>query len=498
VFKEKQAMKQLSLMLILTILTQIFMLLKNTIVAATFGVSAELDAFNFASSISGFVYSFIGSGISTILIPNLAYKEKQKAINVFITILYTFALAVFFIMLIFREDLIILLSGSNDNSFIKISSNIFIATLIAGFLNSLLGLVNGVLQFHGKFNRLKLVTLFTSILLFFILFFGTNMNIYYYAIAILITTLLNITIHLFLLIRSQFKYKICFDINDKDFKKLIVLFFPIVFSEGVYQISLIIDTMIASRLGIGQVSILNYSNTVIGMLNVLFLANITAFLYPKLINESKDNYSQGKLINYIVLINTIMCLLVALFVVLGKEGVSILYERGKFTTEDTKIVYFCALIYIMSLPTNGIRDLIYKYFYINNDTYTPFKNSILISLLNILISILLSLYIGIYGVILGTVIASYLSLAFIIIRFKKKFGFNFDFINILIENVKVVIITVITVLLSSFIKNLFEISNLFLTITIYASITLLLYTLLLYLSKNRFLSLNKKSKGLNL
>ena len=68
-----------------------------------------------------------------------------------------------------------------------------------------------------------------------------------------------------------------------------------------------------------------------------------------------------------------MCLIVVLFFISGKESIIILYQRGNFNSENTKIVYFCSLIYILSLPVNAIRDLMYKYFYINDDTYTIFK-----------------------------------------------------------------------------------------------------------------------------
>ena len=66
----------------------------------------------------------------------------------------------------------------------------------------------------------------------------------------------------------------------------------------------------------------------------------------------------------------------------------------------------CTLIYVRGLPINAFRDLIYRYFYAKGDTLTPFRNSLLISFLNIVISIILARFIGIYGIVLGTVITS--------------------------------------------------------------------------------------------
>ncbi|PHD75782.1 hypothetical protein COF64_11405 [Bacillus sp. AFS043905] len=482
---KKNSINQLSGMIILTLVTQVFLLVKNSIVASNFGVSSDLDAFYFANTIGSFVYSFIGAGISTILMPKLANNDNNKSINIFITIIYTTALLILIIMLIFKESIVSILSGSNDSYFIIVSSNILFATLIAGFLNSFVGLVSGVLEYKGQFLRLRLVTLFTSFLIVIILLLEKNMSIYYYTAVVLIITVVNVIINIYFLMKSGFKFNIDFNIKDNDFKLMMKLFVPTILSQGVYQTSIIIDTMISSRLGEGQVSILNYSNTIIGMVNVLVLSNITAFVYPKLIRASKENKSQEKLSTYIFFINTIMCIFLVLFFTIGREGISLLYERGNFTSENTRVVYLCALLYILSLPTNAIRDLIYKYFYINNDTLTPFNNSLIISILNISISIILSKYLGLYGVILGTTIASFISLTLITIKFKNKFGFKFDGKNFIKENIKIVMITLLSLVVLFILKANFPITNIFLNIITYGFFVIGIFVVLLLVSKSK-------------
>ena len=476
---KNKSLNQLSIMILLTIMTQVFMLLKGSLVASKFGINTDLDAFNFASSIGSFAYSFIGSGISTVLMPNLADDNNRRSLNIFITVLYTGAFLLLIFMVVFRKSLITILSGSSDSYFITVASNIFIITLIAGFLNSFLGLVNGVLQYKGQFNRLKVATLFTSVLLFLILLFGGEISIYYYAIAILITTIINVTMNLYFLASSKFEYSINFDIRDNKFKEMVKLFIPTIIGEGIYRISIIIDTLISARLGSGQVSILNYSNTVIGMVNILFLGNITSFIYPRLINSSRNNQSQESLFNYIIFINAIMFLIVCLFFCLGKEAIGILYERGNFTEQNTNIVYICSSIYILSLPANGARDLIYKYFYINNNTKIPFYNSIIISILNISISVILSNYIGFYGIALGTVITSYISIIIIIFKFKNLFGFNYDKKEFLKENFKIVLVTLLSIIIFKVISNVIFSNNIMIQLVVNSVIISIAYILLL-------------------
>ena len=84
---------------------------------------------------------------------------------------------------------------------------------------------------------------------------------------------------------------------------------------------------------------------------------------------------------------------------------------GNYTlAEDlTGIVDVGTALYMLGIPINSMRDLMYRYFYAKGDTITPFKNSLIVSILNILISIILSGYMQVNGIILGTVITSYIS-----------------------------------------------------------------------------------------
>lgn len=487
----KKAVNQISTMILVTLITQVFVLMKNSLVAANFGISAELDAFSLTNTISSFIYSFIGAGISTILIPYLREKRNKRSVNIFITIIYTIGLILLIVMFIFKKQIILIFSGVNDTDFVSMASNIFIFTLFTGFINSIIGLVRGVLDYKGQFNRQKLTVLFTTILLVLMLWLKSDVSIYYYAAVVLITTILNVVIHLYFLKKSGFKYSIDYDVKNNGFKEMLKLFLPVILSTGVYQVSLLIDTMIAARLDVGSISTLNYANAIISMVNIMLLANLTSYFYPRLVRADTEKGRQISFNRYILFLNAIMCLIVVLFTFVGKEGISLLYERGSFTNDNTYTVYICALIYIISLPPNGIRDLIYKYFYINKDTTSPFINSIVVSLLNLSISLVLSRFIGLYGIVLGTVIASYLSLFLITLKFKKKFPIIINKKSILVENLKIFIVTLLTLIIMITMTYYFIIDNIFFRISVYSIISLVVFVALLLIFKSKVFETNK-------
>jgi putative peptidoglycan lipid II flippase len=76
---------QLLLMILLTGFSQIIALYKSSYTATRFGASTQMDAYNFATNIASFLFLFITSGITTVVIPAYIKKESAKVINTFIT-----------------------------------------------------------------------------------------------------------------------------------------------------------------------------------------------------------------------------------------------------------------------------------------------------------------------------------------------------------------------------------------------------------------------------
>ena len=96
----------LCIMFIVTFITQVLTIMKSSIVAGRFGTSIEMDAYNFSNSIVSFLFGFIASGISTVIIPYYMKKDDEKYINTFITALYSIMAIIVFILIVFRYKII--------------------------------------------------------------------------------------------------------------------------------------------------------------------------------------------------------------------------------------------------------------------------------------------------------------------------------------------------------------------------------------------------------
>ncbi|MEC6747653.1 lipid II flippase MurJ [Marinilactibacillus sp. XAAS-LB27] len=480
---------QLSMMIVITIVIQIFLLVKNSILAANFGVGVEIDSFNFTTNLSNFVFSFIGAGISTVVIPYLKDSKDRKSINIFITIVFLIAIILATIIIMFRREVVLLLGGDSSVKFIEISSNLLFITIGIGLLSSFNTLSTSLLEFNEFFVRQKIVNLIATVISVTVLLLLTDFTIYVYAILIALIATINLVFNLIYLKNTDFKYKISFNINDETFKNMIFLMGPVLFSTGLYQFTVLIDTLIAARLDTGSISILNYSNTIVAMFNMLILTNLTTYFYPKLVKADSKLESQNKLSDYLIIINTLLFFFVTVFFLLGREGIELLYQRGNFTDKDTQIVFIGALIYMLQLPVNGTRDLLYKYFYIEKNTKAPFVNSIIVSILNLVISLVLVSVLGLYGVILGTVLAGYISLFTITNKFNKLFGILFSLKIFSREIFKIIISSLVSFIIVYIMKVNIVLTSPVISIIVYGTFTLVTYAILLKILKSKIFSI---------
>lgn len=476
---------RLLLLILLSFLSQFIGLLKTSILASNFGASIEMDAFNLINNISGTVFGFLTFGIATILVPNLVDEKFNNAVDKFIIFIYSTSLFLLLIFLIFQEQIIRLLTFEKDIGFVSVILEIATVVIIYQYLNTFLGLTNAVVQWKNKFNISKFLTIISSLFGLVLILFNQNFTIKYYSLVMLFITLLNLFLQIYLIREFFINRKIRFNLNFKDtnFRKLLKAFFPIAIGSSIYQISLSIDLMLASNLGNGMISLLNYAISLNGMIVTLIVGNIITYIYPKLAAGVRNNNDNNILFSYILFVNIVVSLVSIGIFTVGKYGISILYERGEFTPQLTEIVFISILLYSVIMPISAVKDLIYRFFYVHNDTYTPFKNSLLTSCLNILFSIILSNYFGLYGIILGTGLATLISLFTISRLLLKKYTFTVTMRKIMLSNILILLISIISLVIILFIKSKFIINNNILALFTYSILLVTIYFILIFICK---------------
>lgn len=216
-------------------------------------------------------------------------------------------------------------------------------------------------------------------------------------------------------------------------KRLLLLMGPAALGAGVTQINVFIDTLLASLLPAGAVSFLYYADRLHQLpMGVVGLALATALL-PLLSRRWAADDAAGAISvqNRAVEFGLILALpaAVALMVVPGPI-LAALFERGAFTAADTAASALALAAYAVGLPGTVLIKALSAGFFARQDTATPVRIAIGVTLLNILASILLVWWlppaVGHAGIALATGLSGWLNTALLARALARQGAFRPD------------------------------------------------------------------------
>jgi putative peptidoglycan lipid II flippase len=209
-------------------------------------------------------------------------------------------------------------------------------------------------------------------------------------------------------------FKFQLDLENPAVKKVLRLMGPALFASGMLQINVYTDMQFTSYLPnpSAAVSALDYANLLVqtplgilsSMILVPFLPIFSKLADPQNWGELKQRIRQGLLITA-----TAMLPLGTLMIVLAKPIVQIVYERYAFDPSSSTLVATVLMAYAFGMFVYLGRDVMVRVFYALGDSDTPFKISIVNIGLNALFDYLL-LPFGVQGLVLATVSVNVLSL----------------------------------------------------------------------------------------
>ncbi|EUJ30221.1 teichoic acid/polysaccharide export protein [Listeria cornellensis FSL F6-0969] len=193
------------------------------------------------------------------------------------------------------------------------------------------------------------------------------------------------------------------------FQKLARQSVPLMFTEGVFQFSILLTSSIMGWLNTAYLPAMNYVNILVTIVQSLLLLNILTVLFPKLSRMFAMDIEAAKeaLICYINRTNTVVIWIVAMFIAIGDQIIAMLFQHGAFTGENTQMVYMFLIITALALPGLVVRDFLYRSFYSQGNTKIPSFISI-IAIVGVMVMLLIFLPLHNVYFILGVpVIATY-------------------------------------------------------------------------------------------
>lgn len=198
---------------------------------------------------------------------------------------------------------------------------------------------------------------------------------------------------------------------DARTRRLFKLMLPGVIGAGVMQINLFADLIIASFLEQGSISYLYYADRLNQLpLGIVGIAVGTALLpmLSRTIAAGKDEEARN-LFNRAFEVCFLLALPAAVaLMVIPHALVSGLFEHGAFGAGDASVTAMVLMGYAVGLPAFVVARVLQVGYWANQDTSTPVKISIIMTITNIALSLILIQFISVVGISLATGIAGWL------------------------------------------------------------------------------------------
>lgn len=409
----------------LSILAQAVGLARVSFVASAFGTSASMDAFSVANSIAVFTFGGLSGIVPLLLVPIYVNTSMQVLGRSFQTALFavTFALGSFLILL--SAAILRVFFGDRHEVF-QVALSVFPLTVVGQGLFCLSSIITAYLQARDQLHLSRLIAFASSIALLGLVVFDGQLTIFRYAVYLAATFGIALALQVLLALRLGFSLRPSFSWWSIEFRGKAAALLPLALGSVAYQLTLVLDTLIAAWLGSGLVAILTYSMSIVGMIAASVSSNLVALVFKRLAVEVDTDraLALASLPKMCLVFAGIVGFVVAGFWSVGLDGIALLFERGAFEPSATFVVYVTSSILVSSLVFDVCRDAMYRFFYAGGRWRLPLFNSLVASCVNALVTLVFGLFLGIYGVALGSFVAAACSFLMIARRVRAEAGWD--------------------------------------------------------------------------
>lgn len=204
---------------------------------------------------------------------------------------------------------------------------------------------------------------------------------------------------------------------------------PVVFGASLYQINLLIGTILATYISDGAVSYLYYADRVTQLpLGVVGVAVGTALL-PLLSRQLKAGQlneahaSQNRGLEFSLLLTLPAA---AACLIIPEALIRVLFERGAFGAEATLATAAALQAYAVGLPAYVLIRVLTPGFFAREDTSTPVRIAALSMVVNIVLNLIFMRFWGHVGIALASALSAWLNTALLAVVLHRRGHFIID------------------------------------------------------------------------
>jgi len=202
------------------------------------------------------------------------------------------------------------------------------------------------------------------------------------------------------------------DFRDEGVKKILALMLPAIFGVSVGQINLLLDTVLASFLETGSLSWLYYSDRLLELPLALFGITIATVILPSLSREHASDSPKefSETLNWAIRLVFLFGVPATLALVLLSESlITTLFFQGEMTRRDVTMASLSLMAYAVGLLGHMLVKVLAPGYFSRQDTSTPVKYGVVALVSNMVLNLALVWQFKHAGLALATSLSAFIN-----------------------------------------------------------------------------------------
>lgn len=425
----------------LTLLSRILGYIRDMVIASFLGAGIYADVFIAAFRIPNLARRLLGEGsLGVLFVPVFSeYLVHGDNTNAYALARATLRLLAVILIIavvvgIVMSPLIVKFIAPGFDRFpeklqltIDLTRTMFPYLFFVGLLALSMAILNTLNHFTAPALAPALLNLSMIGALLMTSFFSSEQNVHVVALAIgvLLGGGCQLLLQLPFLLRCGIGFKFCGSLFHPGLKKIGRLMLPTIFGSAVYQINILVGTMLASQLPDGSISYLYYADRLVQFPLGIFAVAMGTAILPHLSRQAasqdviglKTSVADGLCLIFFITLPATVGL-----IVLREPIVTQLFQRGAFDIKASLSTADALLYYGLGLWAYSAIRVLLPTFYALQDSWIPVKSGIVSIGVNIAAGIVLMKSMGHCGLALATALASSLNFVLLTLSLHLRIG----------------------------------------------------------------------------
>lgn len=353
--------------------------IREAVLAATFGRGAELAAFTAASTIPTMVYDLLVSGaITAALVPVFSRiashdDERDELLSRVLSLMLVIVSIIVAPLLLFAPLVVRIIAAGFDDTLQALTTTMIQWMLLAVPCMIIAGVMTAVLHARQQFVFPAFVTsVFNIGIIIATVLFAPIFGAVALALGMVLGALLQVGLQWYGLRQSRIQWR--HDWNHPTIHEIIRLYAPVAIGMGFSAIGTLIDRRYASEYGATVLPTMRYATTLIQFPLGLVSTAVSAAILPALSRLQTIEQHEDFRTTVGTALTVVIALIVPASVVLWlvrEPLTAIILQRNAFSADDTRAVATTIGYYLPGLPAAAVGQILLIACYARGSTLVP-------------------------------------------------------------------------------------------------------------------------------